>query len=92
MTSQTPADTRRLAEDIVTAIDTHADELDAGAALKSELRAGERWPSAALLLRLAGRRVQRALDAARADDVEPRAQRDALPAPVRLDHEYRRAG
>ncbi len=89
MTSQTLTDTQRLAEDIVTAIDTHADELDAGAnvALKSELRAGERWPSAALLLRLAGRRVQRALaayadaegslDAERADDVEPRAQRDA---------------
>lgn len=89
MTSQTLTEIQRLAEDIITAIETHADEVDAAAhaALKSDLRAGERWPSAALLLRLAGRRVQRtlaayaaaeaALDAERADDVEPRAQRDA---------------
>lgn len=89
MPSQTLTDTQRLAEDITTAIETHADELDAGsrAALKSELRAGEHWPSAALLLRLAGRRVVRtlaayaaaesALDAERADDIEPRARRDA---------------
>lgn len=89
MPSQTLTDTQRLAEDVTTAIETHADELDAGsrAALKSELRAGEHWPAAGLLVRLAGRRVARtiaayaaaegALDAERADDVEPRAQRDA---------------
>ena len=65
MPSQTLTDTQRLAEDIITAIETHADELDAGsrAALKSELRAGDHWPSAGLLLRLAGRRVVRTLAA-----------------------------
>jgi hypothetical protein len=89
MTSQTLTDTQRLAEDIITAIETHAEELDSGAstALKSQLRAGERWPAAGLLLHLVGRRVRStlatyaeaegALDAERADDVEPRAQRDA---------------
>ena len=88
MTSQTLTDTQKLAEDIMTAIETHADEIDlgAGAALRSELQAGERWPASGLLLRLAGRRVhrtlgayataERALDAERADDIEPRAQRD----------------
>jgi hypothetical protein len=89
MTSQLLTDTQKLAEDIVTAIEAHAEEVDAGAnaALKSELRQGERAPAAGLLLRLAGRRVHRTitayaaaeaeLDAERADDVEPRAQRDA---------------
>lgn len=88
MTSQLLTDTQKLAEDIVTAIEAHADEVDAGTttALKSELRPGERFPSAGLLLRLAGRRVHRtltayaaaegALDAERADDVEPRTDRD----------------
>ena len=89
MTSQVLADTQKLAEDVVTAIDAHAAALDAGASAKlaSDLRHNERWPAVALLLQLAGRRVQRtlaayaaaeaALDVERADDAEPRAERDA---------------
>lgn len=89
MPSQVLTVTQKLAEDIVIAIETHAGDIDSAAAarLRPELRGGERWPSLGLLLLLAGRRVKRclaayadaeaALDAERADDVAPRAERDA---------------
>ncbi|MFO0644724.1 MAG: hypothetical protein U0326_00645 [Polyangiales bacterium] len=88
MPSQVLTDTQKLAEDIVTAIDAHTAELDASASarLAADLHHGEKWPSVALLLALTSRRVkrtlgahvdaERALDAERADDVEPRAERD----------------
>ncbi len=92
MPSQTLTDTQKLAEDIVTAIDAHAPSVDSAAAdvLRAELRHGETWPSLALMLGLACRRVrttldgyvaaERALDAKHADDVEPRADRDRYAA------------
>lgn len=94
MTSQVLIDTQKLAEDIVTAVDAHTTDLDAGAEarLKSDLRHGEKWPSLTPLLGLVSRRIQRtlgvyiaterALDAERADDAEPRAERDKQAAAV----------
>jgi hypothetical protein len=94
MTAQVLIDTQKLAEDIVTAVDAHTADLDAGAEarLKSDLRHGEKWPSLAPLLGLMSRRIQRtlgayidaerALDTERADDAEPRADRDKYAAEV----------
>lgn len=89
MPSQTLIDTRRLADDIVAALDAHAADLDAAAEsrLRRDLRQGERWPGVAALLGVTARRVRRtleayvaaeaALEAERADDIAPRAARDA---------------
>lgn len=92
MASQTLTDTEKLADDIVAAIDAHTASIDSAAKerMSAELRHGEEWPSLALLLGLTSRRVsktlkayvaaEKALDAERADDVQPRADRDRYAA------------